>query len=181
VNDSALIQIVDAALAEASRKAGEWLACRPGCSECCIGPFAITSLDVRRLREGLSVIDPVAAARVRDRARASAARLRRGYPGDTLGRVLGEDAAGEDEPCPALDPETRTCDLYAWRPVTCRTFGPPVHFGGESLAICELCFQGATPEEVAACEVEIYPGNLEEQLLAGDTSETIVAFALALP
>jgi len=173
VKDGALIQIVDSALAEAARRAGPWLVCRPGCAECCIGVFPISSLDVRRLGEGLSSVDPAVAARVRGRARDSVARLERDYPGDTVARVLAEDEAGDSEPCPALDPETRTCDLYAWRPITCRTFGPPVRFGGESFAICELCFEGATPEEVAACEVEIDLESLE------DASETIVAYAIA--
>src|SRR5215468_8371976 len=97
-SDQALIQIVDAALAEAARKAGAWLACRPGCAECCIGPFAITPLDADRLRRGLSELessDPERAARVRRRARESAERFRREFPGDTLGRVLEEDEAGE--------------------------------------------------------------------------------------
>ena len=33
--DHQLIQIVDVALGEAARKAGAWLACRPGCYPCC--------------------------------------------------------------------------------------------------------------------------------------------------
>ncbi len=178
MQDGDLIQIVDAALAEAARKAGSWLACRPGCYECCIGPFAITALDARRLREGLAVIESRVAASVLDRARASVARFERDYPGDTVARLLAEDDAGEAEPCPALDPETGTCDLYAWRPITCRTFGPAVRFNGESLAVCELCYQGATPEEIAATAVDIDPDNLESELLAGDATETIVAYAL---
>src|SRR3954451_15010939 len=74
-----LIQIVDAALAEAARKAGAWLACRPGCAECCIGPFAISPLDAERLRRGLDDLersDPERARRVLRRARESAERLR---------------------------------------------------------------------------------------------------------
>jgi Fe-S-cluster containining protein len=159
MNDVALIRIVDAALAEAARRAGPWLACRPGCAECCIGPFEITSLDARRLREGLAAIDPAVAGRIRERSR--------------------RYQESEDEPCPALDPDTKTCDLYAWRPITCRTFGPPVRFGAESLAICELCFAGATPEQIAACEVEVDAYSLEAELLAGDDTETTVARALA--
>jgi Fe-S-cluster containining protein len=178
-----LIQIIDVALAEAARRAGDWLACRPGCAECCTGPFPISPLDVRRLRGGLAELEahePERAARVRARAVESAARLRRDYPGDTLAQVLGIDEAGENEPCPVLDPETRTCDLYGARPITCRMFGPPLRFNGESLAVCELCFDGATPEEVEACEVEIGPRHLQAELLAelGDPEETIVAFAL---
>lgn len=183
-SDQALIQIVDAALAEAARLAGPWLACRPGCTQCCIGPFPITPLDVRRLREGLAELesrDPGRAARVRERARESAARLTRDYPGNTLARVLDEDEAGETEACPALDPSSGMCDLYAARPITCRAFGPPVRFKDEALAVCELCFHGASDAEIAACEVEIDPENLESALLAEfeDPSETIIAFALA--
>jgi Fe-S-cluster containining protein len=152
MNGVALIQLVDAALAEAVRRAGPWLACRPGCAECCLGPFEISGADAARLREGLAVIDPAVAARIRGRA-----------------RTYKED---DQEPCPALDPDTLTCDLYAWRPLTCRTFGPPLHFRGESLAVCELCFDGAAPEEVAACEVEV-------DLDPIDDSEITVAQALA--
>jgi Fe-S-cluster containining protein len=177
-SDHALIQIVDAALAEAVRKSGAWLACRPGCAECCIGPFAITPADAERLQRGLDELersDPERAARVRRRARESAERLRSAYPGDTLARVLSDDDSDDDEPCPALDPETRTCDLYQYRPITCRTFGPPVRFDGESLAVCELCFNGASADEVAACAVD-----LDTELLAcsPEQSDTIVAFAL---
>src|ERR1051325_4396535 len=115
--DLALIQIVDSALAEAARKAGAWLACRPGCYQCCIGAFRITARDAQRLRAGLESLDAERAARVHRRARESAERLARDCPGDPLARVLAEDEAGENEPCPALDPETGTCDLYDARPV----------------------------------------------------------------
>ena len=152
--DQTLIQIVDAGLAEAGRKAGQWLACRRGCFECCLGSFSISPQDVDRLREGMASIDGVRAARVRERA-------------------LNYSDAADDEPCPALDPETGACDLYEWRPITCRTFGPPLHFRGEALAICELCFDGATLEEIAACEVEMDAESPDE----GDSGLT-VAFAL---
>ena len=163
LTDNALVQIVDAALAEAVRKAGPWLACRPGCSQCCMGPFPITRLDARRLRRGLSELDPERAARVRERAaQAVAAEF------------------GDDDPCPALDPATGTCDLYAARPLTCRRFGPPLHRAGEDLGVCELCFEGATEEEIAACAVEVDPEGLEFQLEAalGERGETTVASCL---
>jgi Fe-S-cluster containining protein len=174
--DAQLIRIIDAAVAESARRSGPWLVCRPGCAECCIGPFPITAADVLRLRQGLVELerrDPERAARVRARSLEMVHRLAREYPGDTVARVLAEDDAAENEPCPALDPETQTCDLYDSRPITCRTFGPPVHFGGESLAACELCYDGATPEQIAACEVVIDADDLE------GAGETIVAFALA--
>jgi Fe-S-cluster containining protein len=187
-SDAALIQIVDAAMAEAARKSGAWLACGPGCYQCCIGPFAITQLDAMRLRAGLADLesrDPERAAEVRRRAQASVERMRRECPSDPLGNALERDDAAVDEMCPALDPDTGTCDLYAARPITCRTFGPAVRFGAESIAVCELCYQGASDAEIAACEVELDPENLQAELLrrlecAGQTGETVVAFALAV-
>ena len=54
--DRELVQIVDAALAETARRAGEWLVCRLGCTQCCYGAFAISELDALRLRAGLDAL-----------------------------------------------------------------------------------------------------------------------------
>jgi Fe-S-cluster containining protein len=193
--DEAFIRIVDAAMAEAARKSGTWLVCRPGCTDCCMGPFPITQLDARRLREGLAELerrDRERAARVRERARQAVARISADFPGDAATGVLREDeeaeeqfaALAEDGPCPALDPGSGTCDLYAARPITCRVFGPPVRCGSEAVGVCELCFQGASDTEIAACEVEIDPQGLESRLsdelerTTGARGQTMVAFAL---
>ena len=177
--DRELIQILDAAMAEAVRRSGTWIACRPGCFECCIGPFPITARDALRLRQGLAELaaaDADRAGRVMERARASVERIYRKYPDNPLAAVLTIDEAAEDEACPALDPATGTCDLYTARPVTCRTFGPAVSCGGEVLAVCELCYRGASDEEIAACRVELDTRELEG---SSDDPETIVAFALS--
>ena len=55
--DRELIQIVDAAMAEAARLGGAWVVCEPGCAECCMGPFPITQLDAWRLRQGLAELE----------------------------------------------------------------------------------------------------------------------------
>ena len=110
------------------------------------------------------------------------------FPGDTATGILGtseEDQArfedfANDAPCPALNPETGLCDVYAFRPMTCRVFGPPVRVAdGDALGCCELCFVGASDKQIAACEMPV-PHELEDELLAqaGDSKETIVAFAL---
>ena len=189
--DRDLVQIVNAALAEANRKAGTWLACRPGCTECCIGPFPITQLDAMRLRRGLDDLalrDPDRAARVRARARALAERIASDFPGNLATGILDENdeaeerfaTLAEEEPCPALDPETGTCDLYEARPITCRTFGPAIRWGGDDLGICELNFRGAGDDQIAACAVTIDAVELETSLLRElPPGETIVALALA--
>ncbi len=193
--DRKLIQIVDSALADAARRSGEWLVCRPGCTQCCIGVFSINQLDAARLRRGFADLEqraPKRARQVRQRARQAVARLSADFPGDAASGILdeGDDAAnrfsefGNDEPCPALDPETGKCELYESRPMTCRTFGPPV-LNQEGLGVCELCYQGASDAEIAACEMKPDPENLEAVLLEeveeslGLRGDTIVAFCLA--
>jgi Fe-S-cluster containining protein len=192
--DAELVQIVDASLADAARRAGDLLACRIGCTQCCHGAFAINALDVARLQAGMDALrksDPGLAAAIERRTRAWLEEFSDGFPGDRESGALGtsdEDRARFDEfandaACPALDLETGRCNVYAWRPMTCRVFGPPVRAEGadgtEGLGHCELCFIGATPEEVAACEMPV-PHELEAELaeeMDSDT-ETVVAFAL---
>jgi Fe-S-cluster containining protein len=154
-------------------------------------------LDAARLRKGLNDLkssDPKRAGRVRRRAQQSVKRLSATFPGDAKSGILNEDEEAEaafadfanDEPCPALDPATGACDLYAARPMTCRTFGPPVRSGEEGgLGVCELCYHGATDEQIAECEMVPDPDNLEEELIAevekktGKRGNTIVAWCLA--
>ena len=192
--DRRLLQVVDGALAEATRLAatpeGSWLACRPGCTECCHGPFPINRLDVLRLRRGLAELaerDPERARVLAERARAQLSILHEDFPGDPRTGVLSEDADTADDffarhgglPCPVLDPRTGRCELYDHRPLTCRTFGPPVRIGESDLPPCRLCFQGAPGESVEACRVEPDPHGLEDRLIArlgGD--ETLIAFAV---
>lgn len=193
--DRALVQIVDSALADVARRSGKWLVCRPGCTQCCFGVFAISQLDAVRLREGVTQLEhcaPERAARVRQRAREAVSRLSKEFPGDPTTGLLDEGEEAEqrfaefanDEPCPALDAETGLCELYESRPMTCRVFGPPVR-SDDGLGVCELCFQGATDEEIAACEMNADPENLESTLVeeleksTGAHGQTIVAFCLA--
>ena len=194
-----LIQIVDSALASAVARSGQHLACRPGCSQCCVGVFPIAQQDAARLREGLALLEaqePERAARIRNRVEASLARLTPWFPGDVATGVLAEDYEStilfeefaNDEPCPVLDLNTGTCDLYAHRPILCRTFGPPMRQPGDdgevNLGTCELCFIHASTEEIAAAELDPAIPDLEaesnEAFNAAHAThgETLVAFAL---
>ena len=192
----ALIQIVDAAVADAVRRSGEHLACRVGCTQCCTGVFAISQQDAARLRDGLNALassDASRAQRIRARVAVSVARLEPHFPGDTFTGILAEDDTShtffdeefaEDEVCPVLDPATGACDLYGARPVLCRTFGPPMRDEDGNLAACELCYTTATEEQIAACEVDPQIAAQEELSTSAFNrknnvaGETIVAFAL---
>jgi Fe-S-cluster containining protein len=187
-----LFPILDAALASSAARSGHWLACRPGCHQCCVGVFAISQFDAETLRNALASAPLDLQERVRARAHASRARLTADFPGNPATGLLftephHEEAFADfanDEPCPVLDPATGTCDLYAARPVQCRTFGPPVRDEEGNLTVCELCFIDAPVEEVERCEMNQDWRPLEEDRIAaagqrsGLHGPTIIAFAL---
>jgi Fe-S-cluster containining protein len=189
--DRRLLQVIEEAMSEAAARAGERLACRPGCTECCHGPFPINGLDAARLRRGLAELtarDPDRAAAVTARAQAQLRPLMEDFPGDAAsGRLDDSDAADAyferhgAVPCPALDPATGCCDLYAHRPLSCRTFGPPVRIGDSALPPCRLCFQGAAADEIETCRVAPDPHGVEDRMVwrFQAEGETLIAFALA--
>ncbi len=142
-----------------------------------------------RLRQGLAALnasDPARAGVLAERATGYAAAIAAVYPGNAgTGALDNEDLLPdewEDVPCPALDPDSGLCDLYEWRPVTCRVFGPAMRMEGGAIGACELCYHGATEETIAACAVEADPDGVERSLLIEmNLPATIVAFALAEP
>ena len=115
------------------------------------------------------------------------------FPGDASEATLAQDDTRRaeffdnfaDAPCPALDPATGACALYAWRPLSCRSFGLPVRCGSQTLPPCTLNFTAATAEERAEALVQPDPGDHEGELLAEATrcgtlaDETIVCAVLA--
>jgi Fe-S-cluster containining protein len=193
--DAKLVQIVDAALADAAQRAGAWLVCRVGCTQCCHGAFAINALDAARLRTGMDVLriaNPDLARTIERRAVDWIVANGDEFPGDRETGRLGEteeeraqfEEFANEAACPALDIATGRCDVYAWRPMTCRVFGPPVQMdpgdGSEAaLGHCELCFVGATEDHVKRCEMPV-PHELETEVLSqlADAGKTVVAFAL---
>lgn len=197
--DRELVQIMDAAFADAARRAGEWLVCRPGCTQCCHGAFAINQLDALRLREGMETLrseDPARAEKITRRAAEWLAEFGENFPGDLKSGLLGEsdeererfEDYANDAACPALDPETGRCEVYEWRPMTCRVFGPPVRTetpdGQSGLGHCELCFEDVSDDQISKCEMTV-PVEQEQRLLydlaaKGETGETIVALAVLL-
>ncbi|HUK13302.1 MAG TPA: YkgJ family cysteine cluster protein [Thermoanaerobaculaceae bacterium] len=195
--DAVLVGEFDATIRGGEEAAGRHLACRLGCTHCCVGPFDITALDAARLVRGLEALagrEPALAEEVRRRARQQWARFAGEFPGDDASGALADDEAARqafferfaDLPCAALDPADGRCNLYADRPLTCRSFGLPVRVGAEVLPACALNFTAASDAERLAATVEPDPDDAEGRLLArlaaagGPAADTIVAAALAL-
>ena len=198
--DAGLVEVLDSAVREGEVRAGAHLACRVGCTGCCIGPFDITALDAGRLLGGVAELArrrPAEAAAIAERASVQWSRSVAVFPGDPVTGVLSpEDAAREgffarfaDLPCPALDPASGACSVYTWRPLSCRTYGLPSRCGVRVLPPCPLSFVGAPATAVAAAAVEIDPEDREGRLLdtlagegvAGDTTVCAVLAIAGLP
>lgn len=194
--NSELVQIVDAALADATLRARKpdgdsWLACRPGCTFCCHGVFRISALDAERLRVGLETLraeNPDRAAMIQERARLAVNDLTPHFPGDAVtGELSAEDDSAwddfadlpqADEACPVLDPATGRCELYSSRPLTCRVFGPPVQ-NETGIGLCELNYIGASEAEILHGEMAVDHHALEEELNQNyPPRETVIAWAL---
>jgi len=197
-HDRRFLARLDAAMDRARHLAGARFGCGPGRDECCRGPFPINRLDARRLQRGLAELaarDPARAAALRRRAAEAVLQLDADFPGEARSGLLRDaDAPDAQEffarhaqlPCPALDPERRTCELYASRPWTCRTYGPPLRVGDEKLPACPHCFAPCSARDTEALRVEPDPEGLEDALLdqlrrqeRADARETLVAHALA--
>jgi Fe-S-cluster containining protein len=195
--DETLVEEFDAAVCSAETRAAGHLMCRIGCTSCCIGLFDITALDAARIARGaaaLSRVEPEAANAIRRRAQVQWCEVEADFPGDPRSRILGENenqrseffARHDDAPCPALDPQSRACLLYAWRPLSCRSFGLPVRCGSQLLPPCPLNFTAAGEEEVAAAIVEPDPEDREGALLAEAqgcgvaAADTIICAVLAV-
>ena len=192
--DRQFLRVIDGAIEQASTAAGGGLACGVRCTSCCFGPFAITQLDAWRLRQGLDELgshDAAGAAAVRRRARAATRNQADAFPTGCVGTF--ETEAEEERfyqafasaPCPALHPESGVCVPYRWRPVVCRTHGPPIRDGGDDIPHCPLCFTDASPNEIEAARMVIDVDASERSLIdvaerdTGRRDMTTVAFAIA--
>lgn len=190
--DSALLRIIDQAMAHAFTRSADALRCAKGCFGCCIGPFPINSMDAARLRRGLEKLPAATAAAVQARAEEAVATMRPRYPGHPESGLLHPDRTADlfsnpgltGIPCPALDLESGVCTLYEFRPIACRTYGPAITLEGRCMPHCQLNYRGYTPEQVEACRVPVDPGPAgpaaaaEFEALHQAIEQTTVAFAL---
>lgn len=122
------------------------LPCRKGCYQCCIGPFAVTVLDIAELQRGLSEMDPARRATIQILARRHVAAIEARYPRLAESPWLDDWSDAEIDrlaaefaelPCPALQPDGG-CGVYSFRPVTCRMMGIPVEEEGTVHGACAV-------------------------------------------
>jgi Fe-S-cluster containining protein len=122
------------------------LPCRRGCSSCCVGLFAVTVLDADLLQRGVQSLPPGTRREIQDRARRQVATLEKEFPRLALSPFVDHwtdaelDALADrfgDLPCAALAPDG-SCQVYAFRPMTCRTMGIPTESDGMVQGACDV-------------------------------------------
>ncbi|WHZ24191.1 MAG: hypothetical protein OJF47_003303 [Nitrospira sp.] len=141
--------------------------CHRGCCRCCIGIFPITRLDALELQRGLVALPKIDRDAIITRAHAQVSALEAVYPTlKTVPAVDGWDDCTIDAvaerfanlPCPALAPDG-SCEVYTFRPLTCRTMGIP----GESNGVV----QGACAVQTAVPVIRLSPSlRVDEDRLA---------------
>lgn len=186
--EAVLLPALDAAVSRSWSLAGAHLQCRAGCSACCEATFAISAQDVWRLRTGLEAAPPELARAIRERAAAVRREQGAEFPGNATTGELTDNAEWQEwfferqrgRPCPVLNPESGSCDLYAARPAACRTYGHLIQIGETPPPpVCRLNFTGLSQAEQNKFLVRVadplanHP--LAEQLPPGQTT---IAFAL---
>ncbi len=155
--------------------------CRPGCSDCCHGPFDVSAADALLLREGLATLPEATRAAVRVRGRTLLDKFRKlepgwGPPWDL--REIDTDRFDEladalaSEPCPLLDGDGR-CTVYAYRPLVCRVMGLPM-MTADGLVLENACPIQEQFPAYAALDPQLF------DLEALETTETACLEAAAL-
>jgi Fe-S-cluster containining protein len=157
----------------------EQLPCRQGCYHCCIGTFPVTILDQQHLQEGLTRLPDAQRRSIQQNAQDQVAAIEARFPRlssspmlddwpDHLTEQLAEEF--QDLPCPALSSDGR-CQVYAFRPLTCRSMGIPPDQDG--------CVEGACDIQTAVPIIRLSPPFREEEdRLAGEESQQLTALRL---
>jgi len=132
-----LVAASDAAFERVKQAHAECVKCREGCADCCHAVFDLTLIEALyindRFKQKFKGITKTELEEKANRADRLMAKIKRRAQDDLLaGRPEAEiltDLARERVRCPLLS--TRNlCDLYDYRPLTCRFYGIPTAIGG---------------------------------------------------
>lgn len=111
---------VDAFFTRVEQRHGDDMQCTTGCSDCCHVRLTVTSAEAAAIRAHLAALPPARRAALATSA-----------------------AASPDDRCAALDAGGR-CQIYAARPVVCRSHGAPIRMRQGSLPVVQSCHRNFT-------------------------------------
>lgn len=134
-----LVEQVDAVFKQVQEEYGECVACKVGCSDCCHALFDLTLIEAMFVKHQFDKV-MAKAERQKILERANKAdrivyKLKREASKDVQNgkpeNEILEDMAKQRIQCPLLD-DGEKCELYEFRPITCRLYGIPTVIGGKS-------------------------------------------------
>lgn len=147
-----LVADVDAIFNKVKEAHPEAVRCAEGCDDCCFALFDLSLVEAmylnKKFNERFSGAARSTVLQRADRADRGAYKIKRkvfkaSQEGRKASEILDEVAAMRVR-CPLLDEDNR-CDLYEFRPVTCRLYGIPTAYGGESRTCGLSGFTPGTP------------------------------------
>ncbi|MBW2107423.1 MAG: YkgJ family cysteine cluster protein [Deltaproteobacteria bacterium] len=139
----ALVQEVDKIFSGMQASHGDCVRCDVRCSDCCHAVFDVTLIEAVFINHHFNRLAEKDRERILERAETAdrkyyqiKRRLKKMYvdQGQSPDQVFSQ-LARERVRCPLLN-EDSLCDLYVYRPITCRVYGIPTAIGGKA-HICE--------------------------------------------
>lgn len=133
----ALVAKADAAFEQVKRTHPREVRCHLGCSDCCHALFDLSLVEAAYLNrcflEGLEEAQRIAVLEKANRADRQLARIKRdaarAVADGTPEAAVLDHLAEVRVACPLLNDDGR-CDLYSFRPLTCRLYGIPTAIDG---------------------------------------------------
>jgi Fe-S-cluster containining protein len=133
-----LVESSDAAFDRVKQAHAESVRCREGCADCCHAIFDLTLIEALyinyRYKQKFHAAEKADTDERANRSERKMVKIKRQAHQDLLAGKPEEDIladlARERVRCPLLN-EENLCDLYDYRPLTCRFYGIPTAIGGK--------------------------------------------------
>ena len=135
----ALRNVVDATFERVQEEYGDCVRCEVGCADCCHALFDLTLIEALYINHHYHLqLDEKQKAALAEKANTADRQTykikrdayKRMASGEDQNAIL-EHIAEQRVRCPLLNEKDR-CDLYDWRPITCRLYGIPTAIGGKA-------------------------------------------------
>jgi Fe-S-cluster containining protein len=134
-----IVDLVDSAFERVKKQNGDLVKCESGCSDCCHALFDLTLVEAIYINHRfLELFKDQKREEIIERANSADRKIykikRQAFKeiekGQNEVKILA-DIGAERVRCPLLDKEDR-CELYQYRPITCRVYGIPTAIQGMS-------------------------------------------------
>lgn len=134
-----LVRQVEQAFEKVKNEHKECVKCKVGCADCCNALFDLTLIEALYIKEKFdTAYDGEKKEALLERANVADRlihKLKRKaykeYEGGRTEKAILEEMSEKRVRCPLLNDEEQ-CDLYAFRPITCRLYGIPTQIGDEA-------------------------------------------------